>query len=58
MKALLLLLLFYLMYKLVRPLFSRGFTKPTSNQKKQDESIKRYYTKGENIEEADFEEIQ
>ena len=58
MKTLLLLLMIYLMYKLIRPLFSKAANILRSNKKKPEEQIKRYDTKGEKIEEADFEEIQ
>ena len=58
MKALLLLLIIYVIYKLIWPLFSKGSNILGSNKKKPGESIKRYNTKGEQIEEADFEEIQ
>ena len=58
MKALLLLLMIYLMYKLIWPIFSKGANILGSNKKKPEEQIKRYEAKGEKIEEADFEEIQ
>lgn len=58
MKALLLFLIIYVIYKLIRSLFSKASNILGSNKKKPEESIKRYNTKGEKIEEADFEEIQ
>ena len=50
--------LIYLVIRLVLSFFSKGSTIPDSNKKKSKEQIKRYNTKGEKIEEADFEEIQ
>ena len=48
----------YLVIRLVWSFFSKGSKILGSNKKKSEDQIKRYDTKGEKIEEADFEEIQ
>ena len=58
MKALFLLLIIYLLYKVIWPLFSKGANILGSHKKRPEEQVKRYDTKGEKVEEAEFEELQ